>query len=149
MKFVKQFLIVLIISFIGEVLGRFLFLPVPGSIYGLVLMLILLITKVIKLDQVKETANFLVAIMPVMFIQPATGLLDVKDVSTFLIEILPLMFIPAAVGLVESYTNFKSILVPVIVITAVSTVIVMGVSGFVTQVIIKHSGKERKEKKHD
>ena len=124
MKFVKQFLIVLIISFIGEVLGRFLFLPVPGSIYGLVLMLICLCTKIIKVE-------------------------DVKDVSTFLIEILPLMFIPAAVGLVESYTNFKSILVPVIVITAVSTVIVMGVSGFVTQVIIKHSGKERKEKKHD
>ena len=124
LKFVKQFLIVLIISFIGEVLGRFLFLPVPGSIYGLVLMLICLCTKIIKVE-------------------------DVKDVSTFLIEILPLMFIPAAVGLVESYTNFKSILVPVIVITAVSTVIVMGVSGFVTQVIIKHSGKERKEKKHD
>ena len=124
MKFVMQFLIVLIISFIGEVLGRFLFLPVPGSIYGLVLMLICLCTKIIKVE-------------------------DVKDVSTFLIEILPLMFIPAAVGLVESYTNFKSILVPVIVITAVSTVIVMGVSGFVTQVIIKHSGKERKEKKHD
>lgn len=124
LKFVKQFLIVLIISFIGEVLGRFLFLPVPGSIYGLVLMLICLCTKIIKVE-------------------------DVKEVSSFLIEILPLMFIPAAVGLVESYTNFKSILVPVIVITAVSTVIVMGVSGFVTQVLIKHSGKERKEKKHD
>ena len=124
MKFVKQFLIILLISFIGEALGRFLFLPIPGSIYGLLIMLVCLCTKIIKVE-------------------------SVKDVSAFLIEILPLMFIPAAVGLVESYVNFKSIFLPVAVITVVSTVVVMGVTGVVTQAIIRCSGKAKEEKKHD
>ena len=39
MKYFKQFLIILSVSFLGEVLHALLPLPVPASIYGLVLML--------------------------------------------------------------------------------------------------------------
>ena len=44
MKFVKQLLIILSISFIAEVMEYFIPLPVAASIYGLVLMLIGLVT---------------------------------------------------------------------------------------------------------
>lgn len=108
MKYIRQFLIILVVSFLGEVLKALIPLQIPASIYGLVLMLAALCLHVIPLDAVKETGKFLV-------------------------EVMPLMFIPAAVGLTESWGRIQPILVPLVVTTAVSTVLVMAVSGRVTQ----------------
>lgn len=112
MKYFRQFGIILAVTFIGEILKYIIPLPIPASIYGLILMLIILKTKIISLEQVKET-------------------------GTFLIEIMPLMFIPAAVGLLVSWDILKSIWIPVIIITILTTVIVMIVTGKVTQFMIK------------
>ena len=68
MKHVQQFSIILLISVIGELLKTFLPLPVPASVYGLIIMLVALLTGILKLDQVKGAADFLVEIMPVMFV---------------------------------------------------------------------------------
>ncbi|MCI5856876.1 MAG: CidA/LrgA family protein [Agathobacter sp.] len=116
MKYVKQFGIILAISFIGELAHYLIPLPVPASIYGLVLMLVLLGSKALKVE-------------------------DVKDTATFLIEIMPMMFIPAAVGLMNSWDMIQSRIIPYTITTIVSLVCVMLVSGRVTQWIIK---KERK-----
>ena len=123
MKYLKQFLIILAISFIGEILKYIVPLPIPASIYGMVIMFICLQTKILKLE-------------------------DVKSVGKFLIEIMPVMFIPAGVGLMESWGELKAVLVPVLVITLVSTIVVMVVSGRVTQAVIrlenKHKGGDAK-----
>ena len=76
MKYFRQFFLILAISFAGEILHMVLPLPVPASIYGLVLMLLALVTGIVKIEQVKDTAVFLIEIMPVMFIPAAVGLLD-------------------------------------------------------------------------
>ena len=68
MKFVRQFMIILAISFVGELLHALLPLPVPASIYGLVLMLIGLQTGILPLSAVNEAGGFLIEIMPLMFI---------------------------------------------------------------------------------
>ena len=62
----------------------------------------------------------------------------------FLIEIMPVMFIPAAVGLLDSWGVLGSMLVPFIVITLVSTILVMVITGRVTQFFIRvdKKGKE-------
>ena len=112
MKFLKQFSIILFISFLGEILHMLIPLPVPASVYGLVLMLGALITGVLKLGQVRETA-------------------------TFLIEIMPVMFIPAGVGLMESWSALQPVWLPVILITIVTTILVMAVTGKVTQAMIR------------
>ena len=116
MKFLKQFSIILLISFLGEILHMLIPLPVPASVYGLVLMLGALITGILKLGQVRETA-------------------------AFLIEIMPVMFIPAGVGLMESWSALQPVWLPVILITIVTTILVMAVTGRVTQGMI---GKEKK-----
>lgn len=67
MKFIRQFLIILAVSFVGELLNYFIPLPIPASIYGLVLMLICLQRGIIPLEAVRETGKFLVEIMPLMF----------------------------------------------------------------------------------
>ena len=119
MKYVKQFLIILLISFIGEGLNYVIPAPIPASIYGMVILFVCLCTKIIKLD-------------------------DVKDTGMFLIEIMPLMFIPAGVGLMKSWGVLKPLIIPVLVITVVSLIAVMGVSGIVSQSIIKGKKSEAK-----
>lgn len=118
MKYIKEFLIILTISFLGELLNYIIPLPVPASIYGLVLMLVGLQTKIIKIDKVKHTGKFL-------------------------IEIMPLMFIPPAVGLIDSWGILKPVCIPIITITVITTVVVMGVTGRITQLIIRIEQKKK------
>lgn len=124
MKYIYQFIIILLVTFIGELLHYFIPLPIPASIYGLIIMLVLLCTKVIKLEHVEKT-------------------------SDFLIEIMPLMFIPGGVGLVTAWADLKPILIPVSVITVVTTVIVMVVTGKTTEFVMKFGKKGTKHEQHD
>lgn len=119
MKFVKQFLIIIVISFVGELCNKLIPLPIPASIYGLVILFVALMTGIIKLEHVKETGKFL-------------------------IEIMPLMFIPAAVGLLDSWNVLKPIWLPVVAITLITTVLVMVVTGRVTQFVIRQNKKGKK-----
>ena len=86
MKFLNQFGIIVFVTFLGEMLHHFIPLPIPASIYGLVLMLIFLGTKLIKLEQVKTAADFFLDIMPPMFIPAAVGLVtawsDLQSINT-------------------------------------------------------------------
>ena len=116
MKYVKQFGIILLISFAGEALNYLLPLPVPASIYGLVLMFLCLQLRVFRLE-------------------------DVRDTALFLIEIMPLMFIPAGVGLMTSWETLRAIIVPVSVITVITIITVMIATGWVSQVMIRRAKK--------
>lgn len=120
MKYIIQFEIIIAISLIGELLNRIIPLPIPASIYGMVILFTALCTGVIKLSSVKETGKFLIYIMP-------------------------MMFIPATVGLLESWSVMQEFLTAIIVISLISTVLVMAATGHMTQLIIKL--KEKKEGK--
>ncbi len=125
MKYLRQFCIILIISFVGDLLHSVLPLPVPGSIYGILLLFALLKSGLLPLEAVKDTGKFL-------------------------IEIMPVMFIPAAVGLVESWGVIGKSLGVYALVTVVSTILVMAVSGIITQKFVGTdvaSEKETKTKK--
>ena len=115
MKYVRQFWIILLISAMGEALHVLIPLPVPASVYGLVLMLVCLMTGVLKTSQV-------------------------KDAAFFLIEIMPVMFIPAAAGLIDSWKVLQPLLLPILVITVVITIFVMVVTGKIAQMIAQKRG---------
>lgn len=118
MNYLKQFIIILSISFIGEILKAILPLPVPASIYGMTILFVCLVTGIVRLEQVGKAGKFL-------------------------IEIMPVMFIPAGVGLMASWDILQPMLVPVAVITVVVLVAVMAVSGRVSQAMIRRGrGKE-------
>lgn len=114
---------ILAISFIGEILKYFLPLPIPASIYGMMILFIGLLTGIIPLEAV-------------------------KDVGKFLIEIMPVMFIPAGVGLMSSWVNLKPVLLPVSIITVVSIVTVMIATGRTSQWIIRRE-KKKEETRHE
>ena len=68
MKYIYQLFIILVVTFVGELLHYFIPIPVPASIYGLIIMLILLCTKVVKLEHVERTSDFLIEIMPLAYV---------------------------------------------------------------------------------
>ena len=117
MKFVFQFLVIMVFAFLGELLHLLIPLPVPSSIYGIILLFLALEFKIVKLHQVKETSSFLVAIMTIMFLPPA-------------------------VGVIESWDVICQAWLPYVVVTLVSTVVVMAVSGRVTQRLIRRGGRK-------
>ena len=128
MKYIYQLFIILVVTFVGELLHYFIPIPVPASIYGLIIMLILLCTKVVKLEHVERTSDFVERLQE--------------------IEIMPLMFIPGGVGLVTAWGDLKDMMLPVVVITIISTIVVMAVTGKATELIMK-TGKKKEGKKDE
>ena len=76
MKYLSQFLIILGFTFLGEALQRLISLPIPASIYGLVLLFGALCLKIVKVEQIAETAAFLRSLLPLLFVGPAVGILE-------------------------------------------------------------------------
>ena len=112
MKYLSQLLILLFYAFLGELCNYLLPFPIPGSIYGIVFLLLSLNFKIISLDQIKETGKFLV-------------------------EIMPIMFIPAAIGLIDLWPILQNNLVAYVLIVLASTTLVMGVAGKVCEWVVK------------
>ncbi|MGN1147979.1 MAG: CidA/LrgA family protein [Lachnospiraceae bacterium] len=117
MKYLKQLTIILIVSLIAELMEYLIPLPIAASVYGLVLMLLGLMTHIIPLEKVEGVADFLV-------------------------ENMAIMFIPPTVGIMASIEELKQMLVPLIVISLITTLLIMVVTGKTSQFIIRHTAKE-------
>lgn len=127
MKYLKQASILFAFTFISEILNRIIPLPIPASIYGLVFLFLCLEFKIIKIDQIKDTADFLLAI-------------------------LPIMFVPSSVGFIKALPLMKKYGIQFLIIGVSTTFLVMIVSGLITQLILrikkrfnKKSGNESME----
>lgn len=119
MKFIRQTCIILLVSFAAEALHSLLPLPIPASIYGLALMFALLATGALPLEAVKQTGDFL-------------------------IEIMPLMFIPAAVGLMQTWAELNQIWPAFLAITLLTTLVVLAVSGKTAELALRLEEKKKK-----
>ena len=122
MKYLKQFTLILAFSLLGELLHTLLPFPIPASIYGITLLFLSLEFKILKLEKV-------------------------KDAGKFMIEIMPVMFIPSSVGLMDSWGLIKDSFLPYLTIPVVSTILVMGVSAWVTQLSIRLDKKKQTKTK--
>ena len=112
MKYVRQVLIILAFTGLGEVLSALIPFPIPAAIYGIVLMLAALGTGILKVSHVKEASGFLISIMPVLYV-------------------------PVCVRILEYWGIISANLAAILTITIVSTYVVLAVSGLVTQVLLK------------
>lgn len=116
MEYLFQLLIILGASFLGEVLNTLLPLPVPASVYGLLLLFTALMTGLVKLEKVEKTGSFLIATMSVYFISPSVSLMTV-------------------------IARYLDSLPAVILICLLSTLLVMAVTGKVTELLLKPEEK--------
>lgn len=120
MKYVFQFARIAGFCLLGEVLAALLPLPIPASVYGLLLMAAALRLGLLRLDQVREAGLFL------------TG-------------IFPLLFVPAASGVMELGSQLVEVLLPVVIAIVPITALVMAVTGRVAQ----HRTAPREVKPHE
>ena len=116
MKYVKQFLIILAFTLVGEVLAKVIPVPIPAAIYGFVLLFIALCAGLLQPEHIKETANFLISALGLLFVAPAVNILAYLDIIA-----------PA--------------LVPLCVIILSSTFVVFIVAGLVTQALRRKGDK--------
>lgn len=117
MKYLSQFCIIMGFTFVGEAIQRIVPLPIPGSVYSLVLLFLALCFGLVKLEQVKDAAHFLTSILPILFVAPA-------------------------VGIVEYWDLISSNLLPIILLILATTVLTFGISGTVVQRFMKKGGKD-------
>lgn len=120
MKLLRQFTLILGICCVAELLKYLIPLHIPASIYGLVLMLLALLTGLIRVEQVERAADYF-------------------------IEIMPVLFVPSAVGLMDSLDAFASMLVPMVLTFSVGTILVMVVTGRVTQALLRRDKTKEAE----
>ena len=118
MKYLSQFLIILGFTFLGEALQRILPLPIPASVWGLVLLFSALCLKIIRVEQVKEAGGFLTSVLPILFVSPT-------------------------VGIVEHWALIRDRFLPIALLLVASTILTFGIAGKVTGLFLKKGGEDR------
>ena len=115
MKHIYPFTVIMAFTFLGELLNHFLPFPIPASVYGLVLLFLALRMKIVKAEKIEALGSSMVSLLPLLFVPPIVNLLDCWDVV-------------------------KANLLPILVIVLTSTVLVFGISGKLTQIIMDRKG---------
>lgn len=123
MKLFREAIIILGIYLLGEFISQVLSLPIPGNILGMIILLVLLCTKVIKLDQIETIANFL-------------------------LDHLAFFFIPAGVGLMTSANIIKDSWLKLIVVCIATTIIIIASTGLIVQYISRKNDKRGDKVEH-
>jgi holin-like protein len=111
MKIIKQVGIIFSLCWLSVVIAHFLPLGIPASIIGLILMLAMLLTGILRLEHVQEKSNFLLS-----------------NMSFF--------FIPPGVNVINYFGVIKSIAAQLIIICVVSTVITFGVTALTVKLTL-------------
>ena len=116
MQYISQFCIIMGFSLVGEVLQRLIPVPVPASVYGIVLLFAALCLKIVKVEQVRQT-------------------------GAFLRSILPVLFVPALVGLLENWTQIRDSVWIILLLTVATTVLTFGIAGRIAQAVTGKGGE--------
>ena len=106
MKYLHQAVLLAAITFAAELVKYVVPLPVPASIYGLLLLFCLLKSGIVKLEQVEDVGGLLLELMTVM-------------------------------------DTIQAMLLPVLLMGFVGTLVVMFVTGRVSQWMIRRKGGRR------
>lgn len=118
MKYLHQACLIFLFTFLGELLHFLIPLPIPASIYGMVLLFAALGLKLVPAQKVRDMGGFLTSILPLLFVAPAVSLLDCWEL-------------------------LKDSIVAVLVIVVVTTVLTFVVSGWVTQWFVRRKGGKK------
>ena len=124
MKILKQAAIIAAVCAAAELIKYLLPLPIPASVYGLILMLLALLTGLLRPEQIETAADFLIVIMPVLFVVPT-------------------------IALVANLDRLLSLALPVLLLGIVGTALVIGLGGKAAEAVGRREQKRREEKHHE
>lgn len=115
--YLKQSALIFGFTLLGEALNRLLPLPIPAAVYGLVLLFAALCLKIVKVEHVNKVSDFLLTILPMLFVSPAVNLL-------------------------ESWGILAPQVVPIILLVLSSTILVFVVAGLVAQAFCRKEDRD-------
>ncbi len=112
-KNILQFPLVLVFYCLGNILSDLLMpiILIPGSIIGMLLLFTCLYFNIVKLNYV-------------------------EGISNFFLKYMGFFFVPLGVSLIESYAILSSIWAHILVILVTTSILVMGVSSKVAEMLI-------------
>jgi holin-like protein len=113
---IKQYAIIFLITYLGELISKFIIFPFPGPIIGMLILLFLLEFKILKL----------------VFVE--------KGAKTILLN-LAIFFIPPGVGLISALDILNGNITKIIITMVITTIITMGVTGLTVQYLINRRKK--------
>lgn len=116
MKYLKQLMIILISYFLGTIIQLFFNLPLPGTVLGLILLLLALSLRIVKIEMI-------------------------EDICEVLISHMSFLFIPAGVGLMTSFDMLKGKVIAFSIIIVISTFVVWIVTAYVVKFLRKVCSK--------
>ena len=120
MKLFREAIIIIGIYFLGEIISKTVLGFIPGNILGMLILLLLLCTTVIKVEAI-------------------------ENVTKFLLDHLGFFFIPASVGLITATSILKGNVMKILFVSVISTFIVMGLTAVTVQALINKRKKSSKE----
>lgn len=115
--YLKQSALIFGFTLLGEALSRLIPLPIPAAVYGLVLLFAALCLKIVKVEQISKVSDFLLTILPILFVSPAVNLL-------------------------ESWGILAPHILPIVLIVVASTVLVFIVAGLISQALCRKEGED-------
>ncbi|MCF6460179.1 CidA/LrgA family protein [Clostridium sp. Cult3] len=120
METLKQFSLILIILFWGQIIQQKADIPIPGTVLGMVILLILLMARIIKVERVEK-------------------------ITKILLEHLILFFVPAGIGIITVLDKIEDIWIPLLIILFISTMVVMIVTGLTIQILNKYTANKSRK----
>ena len=116
-EYLKQSAIIFGFTLLGEALSRVIPLPIPAAVYGLVLLFLALCLKLVKVEQVSKVSDFLLTVLPILFVSPI-------------------------VNLIESWGILAPHVIPIALLVLSSTILVFAVAGLVSQAFCRKEDKD-------
>lgn len=116
MKILNQLGIYFLLSFLCELISKFIPFTFPSSVLAMVILFILLWLNFLKENQIEETSSFLQ-----------------KNMALF--------FIPPAVLIIDEFSLFKDKIFQIILISFISFLITFIVTAFTVNLVIKIQNK--------
>lgn len=119
-KITLQIAIIYIIYTTGNFISKAIsnFIIIPGNIMGMAILLILLLTNVLKLSHIEQTANFI-------------------------LKYMGFFFVPITASIINSYDDFKNSAVQIMLIFIVSNILVMYISAKTTDMLIARKDRSK------
>ena len=119
MKILKELAIIMGILFVSHVIKEISNIPIPATVLGMIIMLLLLLSGIVKAKNIEKTANFLL------------------DNLTFL-------FIPGGVGLITSFGLIKGQVIKILLVVVAATAIGIATTGLTIKLLIKYKKRWKK-----
>ncbi|MGB6127406.1 MAG: CidA/LrgA family protein [Psychrilyobacter sp.] len=113
---VKQYAIIFMVTYLGEIISKSINFSFPGPVIGMLILFILLERKLINLDFVEKGANNI--------------LLN-----------LAIFFIPPGVGLISALELLNGNVLKIVITMMITTIITMGTTGLTVQYLINRREK--------